>query len=567
MSFDGVFTHAMIQELKTEVLSGRISKIHQPYENEVVLVIRARGKNKRLLLSAHPSYARVQLTEIAYGNPETPPNFVMMLRKYLEGAILESIHQIENDRVIHFTFSKRNELGDLQNIVLIVELMGRHSTIVLLNKETGKILDAIKHIGSSQNTYRSLLPGVDYVAPPLQTQRNPFEVEKEAIFHRLSQAEELTGNYLQQQFQGFGRDTADELAYRFAKRPNEKMAVWTDFFSAIDHVQPTLTTVGQKEYFTPILYENLANQTTEVTSYETLSQLLDAFYGDKAEKDRVKQQGGELLRKMENELKRNKTKLKKRQKTLADSENAEEFRRDGELLTTFMTQVPRGASKVELPNYYEENQLLTIQLNPALSPNQNAQKYFQKYQKLKNAVKLIGQQIQETKDEIAYLESVLAQLEIAGPMDLSVIKEELTEQGYIRKRKNKKQKQEKKSQPERFLSSDGTQLLVGKNNLQNDQLTLRTAKKTDYWLHAKDIPGSHVIIKSDDPTQETILEAAELAAFYSKYRHSAQVPVDVVQVKHIRKPNGAKPGYVIYENQKTVYVTPEEVTVESLKEK
>lgn len=567
MSFDGVFTHAMIQELKTEVLSGRISKIHQPYENEVVLVIRARGKNKRLLLSAHPSYARVQLTEIAYGNPETPPNFVMMLRKYLEGAILESIHQIENDRVIHFTFSKRNELGDLQNIVLIVELMGRHSTIVLLNKETGKILDAIKHIGSSQNTYRSLLPGVDYVAPPLQTQRNPFKVEKEAIFHRLSQAEELTGNYLQQQFQGFGRDTADELAYRFAQRPNEKMAVWTDFFSAIDHVQPTLTTVGQKEYFTPILYENLANQTTEVTSYEKLSQLLDAFYGDKAEKDRVKQQGGELLRKMENELKRNKTKLKKRQKTLADSENAEEFRRDGELLTTFMTQVPRGASKVELPNYYEENQLLTIQLNPALSPNQNAQKYFQKYQKLKNAVKLIGQQIQETKDEIAYLESVLAQLEIAGPMDLSVIKEELTEQGYIRKRKNKKQKQEKKSQPERFLSSDGTQLLVGKNNLQNDQLTLRTAKKTDYWLHAKDIPGSHVIIKSDNPTQETILEAAELAAFYSKYRHSAQVPVDVVQVKHIRKPNGAKPGYVIYENQKTVYVTPEEATVESLKEK
>ncbi|KAF1296074.1 hypothetical protein BAU15_12405 [Enterococcus sp. JM4C] len=568
MSFDGIFTHAMVQELQTQLLSGRLSKIHQPYENEVVLVIRARGKNQRLLLSAHPSYARVQLTEIAYGNPDTPPNFVMMLRKHLEGAILESIHQVENDRVIHFSFSKRNELGDLQDIVLVVELMGRHSTIILLNKETGKILDAIKHIGSSQNTYRSILPGVEYIAPPLQTQKNPFEADKEQVFHILSQADELSGSYLQQQFQGLGRDTADELAYRLKERPNEKMAVWAEFIAASQQVKPTLTVLGQKELFTPFEYESLKTQTgAALTHYETLSQLLDAYYGDKAEKDRVKQQGGELLRKMENELKRNQSKLKKREKTLADSENAEEFRREGELLTTFMTQVPRGAEKVELENYYEENQPIIIKLNPALTPNQNAQKYFQKYQKLKNAVKLIGKQIQETKEEIAYLESVLAQLEIAGPMDLSVIKEELTEQGYIRKRKTKKQKQEKKSQPERFLSSDGTQILVGKNNLQNDQLTLKTARKTDHWLHAKDIPGSHVIIKSDQPSDETIMEAAELAAFYSKFRHSAQVPVDVVQVKHIKKPNGAKPGYVIYENQKTVFVTPEETVVESLREK
>ncbi|MGM0124258.1 fibronectin-binding protein [Enterococcus sp. AZ194] len=568
MSFDGVFTHAIVQELQMELVSGRISKIHQPYENEVVLVIRARGKNHRLLLSAHPSYSRVQLTEIAYGNPETPPNFVMMLRKYLEGAILESIHQIDNDRVIHFSFSKRNELGDLQNIVLIVELMGRHSTIVLLNNETGKILDTIKHIGSSQNTYRSLLPGAEYIAPPLQTQKNPFKATKETVFHLLSQTDELSGTYLQQQFQGFGRDTADELSYRLKMRPNEKMAVWAEFMASINQVTPTLTTVGQKEFFTPFEYQSLSQKEgATVAHFDSLSQLLDAYYGDKAEKDRVKQQGGELLRKMENELKRNQSKLKKREKTLTDSENAEEYRRDGELLTTFMVQVPRGASQVELENYYEENQLITIKLNPALSPNQNAQKYFQKYQKLKNAVKLIGKQIKETKDEIAYLESVLAQLEIAGPMDLTVIKEELTEQGYIRKRASKKQKKEKKSRPEHFVSADGTQLLVGKNNLQNDQLTLKTARKTDYWLHAKDIPGSHVIIKSENPSEDTIMAAAELAAFYSKYRHSAQVPVDVVQVKHIRKPNGAKPGYVIYENQKTVFVTPEEAVVESLREK
>lgn len=566
MSFDGVFTHAMINELRETLLSGRISKIHQPYENEVVLVIRSRGKNQRLLLSAHPSYARIQITQIDYQNPDTPPNFVMMLRKHLDGAILESIEQIENDRVIHFHFTKRDELGDLQNIILIVELMGRHSTIILVNKESGKILDAIKHIGSSQNTYRSLLPGVDYIAPPEQNQLNPFSQEKEKVFHRLSQMD-LTPKGIQQQFQGIGFDTAQELVARLTERPNEKMLVWQEFFTAIDTQRsPSLYEVAEKEYFTPINYRFFDSNTQQKKMYPTLSALLDAFYQEKAEKDRAKQQGGELIRKIENELKRNRNKLKKREQTLKDSENAEDYRRDGELLTTFMAQVPRGANEVTLPNYYEEDRPITIKLDPALTPNQNAQKYFHRYQKLKNAVKLIGKQIEEAKNEIDYLESVLSQLEIAGPMDIKVIKEELTAEGYLKKKSSKKQKRKKPSQPDQYLSTDGTLILVGKNNLQNDQLSLKTAKKTDYWLHAKNIPGSHVIIKSDQPSDETITEAAELAAYFSKYRHSAQVPVDLVQVKHLRKPNGAKPGYVIYENQKTIIVTPEEEKINKMKQ-
>ncbi|MDK4467640.1 fibronectin-binding protein EfbA [Enterococcus hirae] len=566
MSFDGVFTHAMINELRETLLSGRISKIHQPYENEVVLVIRSRGKNQRLLLSAHSSYARIQITQIDYQNPDTPPNFVMMLRKHLDGAILESIEQIENDRVIHFHFTKRDELGDLQNIILIVELMGRHSTIILVNKESGKILDAIKHIGSSQNTYRSLLPGVDYIAPPEQNQLNPFSQEKEKVFHRLSQMD-LTPKGIQQQFQGIGFDTAQELVARLTERPNEKMLVWQEFFTAIDtQLSPSLYEVAEKEYFTPINYRFFDSNTQQKKMYPTLSALLDAFYQEKAEKDRAKQQGGELIRKIENELKRNKNKLKKREQTLKDSENAEDYRRDGELLTTFMAQVPRGVNEVTLPNYYEEDRPITIKLDPALTPNQNAQKYFHRYQKLKNAVKLIGKQIEEAKNEIDYLESVLSQLEIAGPMDIEVIKEELTAEGYLKKKSSKKQKRKKPSQPDQYLSTDGTLILVGKNNLQNDQLSLKTAKKTDYWLHAKNIPGSHVIIKSDQPSDETITEAAELAAYFSKYRHSAQVPVDLVQVKHLRKPNGAKPGYVIYENQKTIIVTPEEEKINKMKQ-
>lgn len=566
MSFDGVFTHAMVNELRETLLSGRISKIHQPYENEIVLVIRSRGKNHRLLFSAHPSYARVQITQIDYQNPDNPPNFVMMLRKYLDGAILENIEQIENDRVIHFHFAKRNELGDLQNIILIVELMGRHSTIVLVNQETGKILDAIKHIGSSQNTYRSLLPGVEYIAPPKQEVLNPFSSDKEKIFQRLSQTE-LEPKAIQHQFQGIGFDTAQELTKRLLERPNEKMVVWHEFFSSIiNHPVPTFYETTNKDFFTPIVYQVFSEQASAVTTYPTLSQLLDSYYHEKAEKDRAKQQGGELIRKIENELKRNKNKLKKREQTLKESENAENYRRDGELLTTFLTQVPRGAKEVVLPNYYEEDRPIKIALDPALTPNQNAQKYFHRYQKLKNAVKLIGEQIQEAKDEIQYLESVLSQLEIAGPMDIEAIKEELTAEGYLKKKTQKKQKNKKPSQPDQYFSSDGTLILVGKNNLQNDQLTMKTAKKTDYWLHAKNIPGSHVIIKSDQPSDETITEAAELAAYFSKYRYSAQIPVDLVQVKHIRKPNGAKPGYVIYENQKTVIVTPEEEKITAMKQ-
>jgi predicted ribosome quality control (RQC) complex YloA/Tae2 family protein len=527
-----------------------------------VLVIRAQGKNRRLLLSAHPSYARIQLTEIAYNNPDNPPNFVMMLRKHLEGAILEDIHQVENDRVVHFTFTKRDELGDLQNIVLIVELMGRHSTIVLLNKQTGKILDAIKHIGHSQNTYRSILPGSEYVEPPKQEQLNPFHASKEQVFTILSTAETLDGRYLQQNFQGLGRDTAEELAFRFLERQNEKMGVWNDFWQMIqEQLTPTIGIKNNKEFFAPLVFDTFE----ETMTYESLSQLLDTYYGEKAEKDRVKQLGNELIRKVENEIKRNQTKLAKREKTLQDSESAEDFRRDGELLTTFMAQVPRGAEHVELENYYEENRPITIKLNPALTPNQNAQKYFQKYQKLKNAVKLIYDQIAEAKEEIAYLESVLAQLEIAGPMDIEVIKEELIASGYLKQKRNKKNRKQSPSKPERFVASDGTEILVGKNNLQNDQLTLKQARKTDIWLHAKNIPGSHVIIKNDEPSEETLLEAAELAAYFSKFRQSAQVPVDYVAVKHVHKPNGAKPGFVIYENQKTLFVTPEEEVVEQLR--
>lgn len=566
MSFDGVFTRAMTAELSEKVVNGRLSKIHQPYDNEVILVIRNQGKNHKLLLSAHPAYARMQLTTIDYQNPATPPNFCMMLRKYLEGAILLKIEQIDNDRIIHYSFSKRNELGDLENIVLVVELMGRHSTIVLVNHESKKILDCIKHVGPSQNTYRTLLPGAQYVHPPLNdNQHNPFTINQTRLFDLLATAEEITGKFLQQHFQGLGFDTANELANRLTAQPSERMKTWYNFWETIDQQpEPSLTTFKGKTYFTPIAFSSLGD---DRSTYDTLSDLLENYYAGKAERERVKQQAGELIRKIENEYKKTVSKIKKLEQSLAETENAEIYRQKGELLTTFLHQVERGAKEVILENYYEENAPIAIKLREDLSPAQNAQKFFQKYSKLKNGVKIISTQIETAKKEAAYLESVLSQLEIASPMDINVIKEELIEGHYIRlKQKAGQRKKIVKSKPEKYQATDGTSILVGKNNLQNDQLTLKTANKNDIWLHAKDIPGSHVIIQDSNPSDDTIAEAANLAGYFSKFRLSSSVPIDYVAVRHVKKPNGAKPGYVIYDNQKTIYVTPDETLVNQLKQ-
>ncbi len=555
MSFDGIFTHLMKQELNSQLSGGRISKIHQPYDNELMLVIRSQGKNHTLLLSAHPTYARVQITQIQYSNPSTPPNFCMVIRKYLDGSILEKIEQLENDRILNFYFSSRNELGDLENIILSIELMGRHSNIILYNQNSMKIIDAIKHIGTSVNSYRTILPGMDYIAPPTQDKLNPFDVSEHKLFEIIKTAENLDTAFIQTTFQGIGKDTAKELVYQLNLNPKEKIKSWYYFFNQLETtIKPTLTITNGKEQFSPIPFVTLGD---ENTFYDSLSSLLDGFYEGKAERDRVKQQAGELFRKIKNDQVKISKKIEKLEKSLVDADHAEIFRIKGELLTTFLHEVPRGVKTVTLNNYYEENEPIEIALNEAITPNQNAQKYFQRYQKLKNSVKVVIEQLEKAKYELLYLQSIESQLEIAAPKDIELIKEELIAEKYIKDKQKKKKAKQKKSEPETFTSSTGIKILVGKNNLQNDQLTLKTASKTDIWLHTKDIPGSHVIIKSKEPDETTLTEAAHLAAFYSKYRLSSQVPVDYVQVKHVKKPNGAKPGYVIYENQQTLFVTPD----------
>ena len=549
MSFDGFFLHHMVEELRRELVNGRIQKINQPFEQELVLQIRSNRQSHRLLLSAHPVFGRIQLTQTTFENPAQPSTFIMVLRKYLQGALIESIEQVENDRIVEMTVSNKNEIGDHIQATLIIEIMGKHSNILLVDKSSHKILEVIKHVGFSQNSYRTLLPGSTYIAPPSTASLNPFTIKDEKLFEIL-QTQETTAKNLQSLFQGLGRDTANELESILV---SEKLSTFRNFFN--QETKPCLTETS----FSPVPF---ANQVGE--PFTSLSDLLDTYYKDKAERDRVKQQASELIRRVENELQKNRHKLKKQEKELLATDNAEEFRQKGELLTTFLHQVPNDQDQVILDNYYT-NQPITIALDKALTPNQNAQRYFKRYQKLKEAVKYLTDLIEETKATILYLESVETVLNQAGLEEIAEIREELIQTGFIRRRQ--REKIQKRKKPEQYLASDGkTIIYVGRNNLQNEELTFKMARKEELWFHAKDIPGSHVVISGNlDPSDEVKTDAAELAAYFSQGRLSNLVQVDMIEVKKLNKPTGGKPGFVTYTGQKTLRVTPDPEKIASMK--
>lgn len=548
MSFDGFFLHHMTEELRQQLLYGRIQKINQPFEQELVLQIRSNRQNHKLLLSAHPVFGRIQLTNTSFENPAVPNTFIMVMRKYLQGATIESIEQIDNDRVLEISVSNKNEIGDSVAATLIIEIMGKHSNIILMDKASGNIIEAIKHVGFSQNSYRTILPGSTYVAPPQTGNRNPFTISDEKLFEIL-QTEDLSARSLQKLFQGLGRDTATELSQRLT---SDKLKTFRAFFAS--PTQAHLTTKS----FAPILFADSQKE------FPSLSQLLDDFYQDKAERDRVNQQASELIHRVENELEKNRKKLKKQEQELVATENAEEFRQKGELLTTFLHQVPNNQDQVELDNYYTSEKI-TIVLDKALTPNQNAQRYFKKYQKLKEAVKHLTGLIEDTKATIHYLESVETALSQASLTEITEIREELIQTGFIRRRQ--REKIQKRKKPEKYLATDGeTIILVGRNNLQNDELTFKMAKKEDLWFHAKDIPGSHVVITGNlHPSDDVKTDAAELAAYFSKARLSNLVQVDMIEVKKLNKPTGGKPGFVTYTGQNTLRVTPDEAKIKSMK--
>ncbi|WLV25708.1 NFACT RNA binding domain-containing protein [Aciduricibacillus chroicocephali] len=568
MPFDGIVTRAVTGELAEMLTGGRINKIYQPSPTEIVLQIRAKGKNRNMVVSVHSNYARLHLTGDKFANPQEPPMFCMVLRKHLTGAVIQEIRQFGMERIVTMEMQARNEIGDISTRQLNIEIMGKHSNIMLVDADKNNIIDSIKHISSAQNRVRSILPGQPYVLPPAQEKVNPLELDGEGFIRLIDFNQGRIDKQIVSNLTGFSTVIAKELVSRagLGERSNYERA-FLEMKQQIEegNLDPSTYINGDKEDFHVL---NLTSVKGEKETFADVQTMLDQFYSGKAQRDRVRQQAKDLHRFLKTEKEKNERKLVKQENTIQKSEDAEKYQRLGELLTAHLHLVKQGDRSVEVTDYYDpEQKKVTIELNQQKSPSDNAQSYYKTYQKLKHSKVHMETEMKKTKAEIDYLDSLLQQIDSARVEDLEEIREELLQEGYLKKKTTTKQKNKsQKPEPEQFAASDGTVIFVGKNNKQNDHLTNRIARRDEIWLHTKDIPGSHVIIRSEDPSETTILEAAQLAAWFSKSRESSSVPVDYTKVRHVKKPSGAKPGFVTYDNQKTVFVTPEERKIREMKE-
>ncbi|MEK4228675.1 Rqc2 family fibronectin-binding protein [Solibacillus sp. FSL H8-0538] len=559
MAFDGLFTRAMANEIHT-LVSGRITKIHQPNALEVVLHIRAGGSNKKLLFSIHPSYARVHFTEQSIENPAEPPMFCMLLRKHIEGGFIHAVQHDGSERILQLVIESKNEIGDPITRKLVIEIMGRHSNLLLLDAGNDKIIDSLKHLPPSLNSYRTVLPGQIYMAPPAQHKVNPYEVADQDI--QAFFAEDKEPKDVVTHFAAFSPMQAAELLHRI--KSQDVVTAFRQFTTEVaSAAHPTYLESNGKIYYSPA---HLTHLEGHVTNYPNLSELLDRVFFARAERDRVKQQAGDLERWLINEINKLKLKLKKLQKDFDRAANLDQFQLYGELLMANLYNFEKGVDFVDVANYYSETgEMVRIPVSPRKTPVENAQSYYTKYNKAKNALIMVQEQLDKTVNDIAYFEMLMQQVEQAAPADIEEIREELAEQGYLRLRASKKKKKPTKPTPEEFTSSTGIKISVGKNNKQNDFLTFKIAKRNEIWLHTKDIPGSHVVIHTTEPDEATLMEAAMLSAYFSKARESSSVPVDYTEIRHVKKPSGAKPGFVIYFEQRTLYVTPDEAKILSFK--
>lgn len=552
MAFDGLFIHSLLNDVKPKIVNSRLSKIYQPFEQDLVLTFRKDRKNIQLLLSANAQYPRFYITDQTIANPDKAPTFVMVLRKYLEGSILQSIDQLGVDRIVNFRFSNRNELGDQVQLVLSLELMGRHSNVILYDQKSGRIIDLLKRINPDENRVRLLLPKAKYELPPLISGIDGFKMtEKEFAQKALNSDPENFAS----QIGGLDRDDRQELAGYL-----EDDFSYSSFKTFMDQFNKKgafiLKTPNNKRKIFSYLPYHL--DLIKESSDPDINHALDSFYQYQANQDWVRQKSSQIERVIKNEHKKLTKKIVKLQKQLDQAENSEGYRIRGEVLNANLSQVKPGMTEIELPNYYDNNQPLKIKLDAALSPARNGQKYFTKYKKLRDSIKHVKEQIKIAQENLNYFDTIQTAIDNAEPQDIDQINEELMNQGYIKKpQKPKRKKKITEKNLNKFRISSGKTVLVGKNNLQNDWLTLKKANKTDIWFHVKNIPGSHVILQSDQATEEDILETAEIAAYFSKAKDSAHVQVDYVQDKRVKKPNGAKPGFVIYTGQNSIEVTPE----------
>ena len=556
MAYDGLFIHSLLNSVRPLVVNGRLSKIYQPFAQDLILTFRKERKNIQLLLSANAQYPRFYVTKQAIVNPDKAPTFVMVLRKYLEGSVLQSIDQVGVDRIVNFNFSNRNELGDQVQLVLSLELMGRHSNVILYDKKSGQIIDLLKRVNPDENRVRLLLPKAKYELPPLIPGINGFKIT-EAEFNL--KATDTAPATLAKQFGGLDRDDRQELEGYL-----EDDLSFSSFKTFMDQFDKKgafiLKTPKNKRKIFPYLPYHL--DLTKEASDPDFNHALDEFYQYQSNQDWVKQKSSQIERVIKNEHNKLTKKIVKLKKQLDQAENSDGYRIRGEILNANLAQVKPGMSQIELPNYYDNNKPIKIKLDTALSPARNGQKYFTRYKKLRDSIKHVKEQISIAQTNLNYFDTIQTAIDNAEPQDIDQITDELTSQGYLKKpQKPKRKKKITEKNLNKFRISSGKTVLIGKNNLQNDWLTLKKANKTDIWFHVKNIPGSHVILQSSEATDEDIKETAEIAAYFSKAKNSAHVQVDYVTDKRVKKPNGAKPGFVIYTGQNSIEVTPEKERV------
>ncbi|ENK1242434.1 NFACT family protein [Clostridium botulinum] len=575
MALDGIFLFSIINEMKTKILNGRVDKVTQPEKDEIVLSIKNNRKTYKLLISSSAVYPKIHFTDILKKNPMQPPMFCMVLRKYLNSSKIINIRQLDTDRIVLIDFESADEMGFNSIYTLIVEIMGRHSNITLVRERDNLIMDSIKHVTPEINSVRNLYPSIEYTYPPASLKLNPFNFSVEDFKNYIQDNNvKLNKNMFSNIFTGVARQFSNEIAYRLEEN-NLEIAlenihgiyvVIKNIFDSIENKGLSFNCYLDKDIvkdFYCIDFHSLNN--FKSIHYESPSLLIESFYFEKDKADRLNSKSSDLQKLINLNIERCEKKIKILEGNLKDCNEKEKFQICGEILTANIYALKKGMDKVNLLNYYT-NEYMDIKLDPNKNPSDNIQKYFKKYNKLKKTEIAAKEQIKFALDELEYLNSVLTSIKNADSYDdIEEIKRELIETGYI-KFKRKNNKKIKNTKPLHFISSDGIDIYVGKNNIQNDYLTLKFANNHDIWMHTKNIPGSHVIVKNfqGNIPEKTLEEAATLAAFYSKSKDSAKVPVDYTEVKNVHKPNGAKPGMVIYYTNKTIYIDPKDLNLKQI---
>lgn len=580
MALDGITLGLVKKELECYLIGSKIDKVHQPSKNELVFIMRTRNGAYRLYLSCDGQSPRVHMTRYNLENPKVPPMLCMLLRKRLSGATLTNIKQVQNDRILIFEFDGTTDIGDKTKYYVICEIMGQRSNIIFCDIDY-KIIDAVKRIDEEKSSVREILPGLKYELPPIPQKCDILTDDTGKIVDSiLNKSEKMLSKAILDTLEGVSPIVSREIAYRtvFGDKQTgllldiEKERLLTEiekikseicenkFFmlSSVDNVPFDFSFANVRQYGTALIKKE----------YDSISELLDDFYFEKDKINRIKRKASDLFKILNNAVERTSRKINNRRLELEKSENREQLRIYAELITANQYRLTEKSSVYTVENYYDNCKSVDIPVNPALTAQQNAQKYFKEYKKAANAEKLLHNLIEEGEQELIYLDTVLDNLTRAiSDREISEIREELEKGGYVKTRKGNKQKKEKALPPIEFKSSDGFIILVGRNNVQNDILTLKTAKNYDMWLHVQKHAGSHTVIIADkkEITETAIFEAACIAAYHSKAKESSSVAVDYTLVKNVKKPAGAKPGKVIYNTYNTIYVTPKKELIEKLK--